>query len=378
MYRLDLSERDQNLVAQSLVDLAITEPGENWVGETLNGREFELPSTWIKQVPLRGFLEVHYHTDHMSEETIKSKLKRGDNIDTRTRWLKRTLIWQEGMHVEDIGYDGNRDDWCNQRSWKIVRPRAPRKSVVANMDTRKMVKKLEKIGWELGNDEDGFPIYTSPEGEVFEDAMQALIHAMQTDKETLEQEMGLTVNMGGPSGIKMSVDSFDLHSFDLAVDNIEVPSEVPVSVPSLPGDLQERSVDDILENTLGKPKDFQDASKQQSESEDEADFALSRTGSLDYDITFIERTHSEFTHCTNKALPNNGQALEDVLRERFESITSSRLATEKEFPGDFHGAPGASKNASFDVQSKSTSVDLLEDAKGLLEDAKGLVFEISE
>lgn len=50
MYRLDLSERDQRLIAQCLVDLAVTEPGENWVGESLDGREFELPSTWIKQV----------------------------------------------------------------------------------------------------------------------------------------------------------------------------------------------------------------------------------------------------------------------------------------------------------------------------------------
>ena len=36
----------------------------------------------------------------------------------------------------------------------------------------KMVKKLAKIGWVIGEDEDGFPIYTSPKGEVYEDAMQ--------------------------------------------------------------------------------------------------------------------------------------------------------------------------------------------------------------
>jgi len=35
-----------------LVDLAVCEPGENWLGEHLDGREFELPSTWIKEVRL--------------------------------------------------------------------------------------------------------------------------------------------------------------------------------------------------------------------------------------------------------------------------------------------------------------------------------------
>jgi hypothetical protein len=38
MYRLDLSNRDQNIVAQCLVDLAVKEPGENWVGERFDGK----------------------------------------------------------------------------------------------------------------------------------------------------------------------------------------------------------------------------------------------------------------------------------------------------------------------------------------------------
>ncbi len=38
MYRLDVSNRDENIVAQCLVDLAVKEPGENWVGERFDGK----------------------------------------------------------------------------------------------------------------------------------------------------------------------------------------------------------------------------------------------------------------------------------------------------------------------------------------------------
>lgn len=62
-------------------------------------QEFELPSTWIKEVPKKGFLEVHYHTDHLSEETIKSRSKRGDNFDVRVKWFKRTLCYTDGMAI---------------------------------------------------------------------------------------------------------------------------------------------------------------------------------------------------------------------------------------------------------------------------------------
>ena len=37
-----------------LVVLAVKEPGENWLDETLNGKPFELPKTWLKEVPKRG------------------------------------------------------------------------------------------------------------------------------------------------------------------------------------------------------------------------------------------------------------------------------------------------------------------------------------
>ena len=39
-------------VCRCLVDLAVCEPGENWLGEHLDGKEFELPSTWMKEVLL--------------------------------------------------------------------------------------------------------------------------------------------------------------------------------------------------------------------------------------------------------------------------------------------------------------------------------------
>ena len=103
--------------------LAVSEPGENWDGESIDGREFELPSTWIKAPPRKGLLEVHYRTDHTSEETIKSKLRRGDNFALRLSWLHRTLIWEESFKVIDVGFQGNdREAWYSQRSWTITKP----------------------------------------------------------------------------------------------------------------------------------------------------------------------------------------------------------------------------------------------------------------
>lgn len=122
MYRLELENQDQNIVAQCLVDLAVKEPGENWMGEHWDGKEFELPSTWIKEVPRRGFLEVHYHTDHISEDTLKSRIKRGDNFEVRVKWFKRTLCYIEGMVIHDDAYAGiRREDMPYHRNWRIAR-----------------------------------------------------------------------------------------------------------------------------------------------------------------------------------------------------------------------------------------------------------------
>ena len=68
-YRLDLARSDERRIAEMLVKLAVrrshawqsllpltfvmqvVEPGENWVDETYLDRPFELPMTWVEQVP---------------------------------------------------------------------------------------------------------------------------------------------------------------------------------------------------------------------------------------------------------------------------------------------------------------------------------------
>jgi len=59
-YELDMSVREDNLVARMLVLLASKEPGENWTGETFNGAGFEVPSAWLKEPPRRGFVTLTY------------------------------------------------------------------------------------------------------------------------------------------------------------------------------------------------------------------------------------------------------------------------------------------------------------------------------
>jgi hypothetical protein len=110
-------------VTQCLVALAVSEPGENWDGETMDGRGFELPSTWIKAPPRKGLLDVHYRTDHTSEDTAKSRARRGDNFALRLAWLRRTLVWEEGFRAQDLGFQGaDRGAWHGQRSWAITKP----------------------------------------------------------------------------------------------------------------------------------------------------------------------------------------------------------------------------------------------------------------
>ena len=57
-YRLDLSERDGALVARALVELAVSEPGENWAAEALDGAPLAGPSAWADRMPAAGTLEV--------------------------------------------------------------------------------------------------------------------------------------------------------------------------------------------------------------------------------------------------------------------------------------------------------------------------------
>lgn len=60
-WSMDLSVREQRLVTVALVDLAIAEPGENWEGECYNDiAGWELPSSWIEEVPDSGMLTLTY------------------------------------------------------------------------------------------------------------------------------------------------------------------------------------------------------------------------------------------------------------------------------------------------------------------------------
>ena len=50
-------------VAKILIKLAICEPGENWVGETLNGVAFELPKEWANDLPNHGIVTTTYFVE---------------------------------------------------------------------------------------------------------------------------------------------------------------------------------------------------------------------------------------------------------------------------------------------------------------------------
>jgi hypothetical protein len=66
---LDLSHHDSHLVAHCLIKLAVAEPGDNWLGETLDElkghgpKEFDLNLNWVTNgPPRRGVLTVTYYT----------------------------------------------------------------------------------------------------------------------------------------------------------------------------------------------------------------------------------------------------------------------------------------------------------------------------
>eukprot|EP00753_Platysulcus_tardus_P002729 PLAT11849.1.p1 GENE.PLAT11849.1~~PLAT11849.1.p1 ORF type:complete len:1311 (-),score=449.39 PLAT11849.1:73-3516(-) len=61
-YELDLAMRDDWRLASLLVKLAVKEPGENWLDETYKGMPFELPLTWVTEVPRKGIVTLTYTT----------------------------------------------------------------------------------------------------------------------------------------------------------------------------------------------------------------------------------------------------------------------------------------------------------------------------
>lgn len=68
-FRLDLSKPQDRKSLIDLIDRAILEPGENWIGETFNGKEFEFDETrgsidWLLQAR-EGILELDYKATNL-------------------------------------------------------------------------------------------------------------------------------------------------------------------------------------------------------------------------------------------------------------------------------------------------------------------------
>jgi hypothetical protein len=94
-YELDLEDRSHAIVARVLVDLSVKEPGENWIGETFNGRPFELPATWVQQIPDKGLLTLQYTVESWA---IKRKV--------RASWMKFFQVGEFDQSKDDdfLGY----------------------------------------------------------------------------------------------------------------------------------------------------------------------------------------------------------------------------------------------------------------------------------
>ena len=89
-YELDLSERQDAIVARVLVDLSVKEPGENWIDETFNGNGFELPATWVQKLPEKGILTLTYSVESWA---IKRK--------ARTNWMQYFQVGEFQRDEED-------------------------------------------------------------------------------------------------------------------------------------------------------------------------------------------------------------------------------------------------------------------------------------
>jgi len=92
--RLDLSHHDCHLVAHCLIKLAVAEPGDNWLGETLDElkgagpKEFDLNLNWVKNGPPRhGILALTYYTPPGCER-----------YDFRKEIAEEVLGWEFGDH----------------------------------------------------------------------------------------------------------------------------------------------------------------------------------------------------------------------------------------------------------------------------------------
>jgi hypothetical protein len=59
-WTLDLSDPEQQRIMQELVHLADLEPGRNFVGVMYRERDFQIPSGWLRSVPDKGVISLHY------------------------------------------------------------------------------------------------------------------------------------------------------------------------------------------------------------------------------------------------------------------------------------------------------------------------------
>jgi hypothetical protein len=94
-YHLDLGSWECRRVAEMLVALAVKEPGENWQDEAYNGQPFELPVSWVQEVPNRGRLSVIYVTEAGCAL-----------FDVRTELAKQYLVSSSETEPDDLNvYD---------------------------------------------------------------------------------------------------------------------------------------------------------------------------------------------------------------------------------------------------------------------------------
>ena len=59
-HELDLTDPQQRFICGRLVDLAIIEPGENMCACRYNEIDFDVPSSWLEEVPQKGVFSVFY------------------------------------------------------------------------------------------------------------------------------------------------------------------------------------------------------------------------------------------------------------------------------------------------------------------------------
>lgn len=59
-YEIDLKNPEDRFIAQELVHLAITEPGENCLDESYENIDFEMPGSWVTEVPRKGIYTCFY------------------------------------------------------------------------------------------------------------------------------------------------------------------------------------------------------------------------------------------------------------------------------------------------------------------------------